>query len=1304
MTAGPSPEDVAETEFLTEAVDTTVADETVEAVESTLRQAVEEFRAAVADDETATELLCEDRVLRESDAARREDPEPLTRRVFVEPTLAALGYDSLAHEVGDLSDRRGDQADYAASFQSQASVDSRQLLFEAEPLNKPLERDRHGLGQVLDWLSYRPFEAEFGVATDGLRWILVRYDRDTYSLDTLAEVDLRPVVRALFAEQTGVDTVPEGWDADDTRTTLEQFVAGFEFDNVVTTARDADQIVSRRRAEITDQFYDEYVAHVFGQGPASGERVDRSLVGDGVIPPASATGDDVRLFAIGLVNRLVFVKFLEDRGLVESGLLEEIATEHRASDVPRSLYETYLEPLFFGVLDERQGDRSRRIETITRYSEMPYLNGGLFRPTASYEADVDDTDFDVVDGVLFDLLDLLERYEFSTGGGPSALDPSVLGNVFEKTINYITTDTGDQKKELGAYYTPDEITRFCAERTVLPRLREELGEHLRREHGYTEAMLSDADDVFDLIGSLPPNTELVEELLDEVVGEFRALDPACGSGHFLTSVENEIVRVRKALYDAAYGELSADDPRNETPPTWRLRKDTVVENIYGVDIVKPAVEIAKLRLWLSIVSEVEPGTFAAADDDDLALPNIVFNVQQGNSLIGFTDLVETTGSDNGRDGSQAVLDNWGADSVRERYGDVIDAMDEHDAANDTAVAKQHLREAERRKDEHRPALDEKIHEQFQAAGLDVSLDQIRSFDPFHWVLEFAPVYADGGFDIVVANPPWEMLQPRRDEFFSRYRPDFRSLDPASKDEVESKLRDDPEIQAAWETYEQNIQRRATYFTDGPAYNRQWGEIDGRTRTGRNDLSMLFLERVFDLTNEQGYVAKVLPNKIFSNASAKRLRSHLLDEKRLDSVVGFENKGIFASLHRQFQFAVVVFRNTGSTESFRATFGQRDVEVLQEYRDETVRMTPELIRRYSPEALTFPKVSSQSGIDALETLLDHEPVGESVDGSWRADGHIEIYTRDSDYFSESRETADYPVYGGSNVHQFVHDDSVRDLEAPEYWSVDESRDPDKSAKRRIREKNVGRLKRAIYDAFDGEATGGSMRSFVDDLLEDERGRPLSEEDVLLDCTEYRVVYRNITNSGNERTLIAAVIPPGVVCYHALTTVRPYEIEPTEDDLRQFPLHSAYERSFTDRELFVLVGILNSVPLDYFMKTRIDTNIARYKFEGAPVPHLTAGDDWFEYISQRAARLNCYGDAFAEMRDRLGGIEPVVAAGKRERLRAEIDAAAFHAYGLDRDETAFVLEDFHRVDSPELMTDDYFVRVLDSYDQLSETGPQ
>jgi len=134
------------------------------------------------------------------------------------------------------------------------------------------------------------------------------------------------------------------------------------------------------------------------------------------------------------------------------------------------------------------------------------------------------------------------------------------------------------------------------------------------------------------------------------------------------------------------------------------------------------------------------------------------------------------------------------------------------------------------------------------------------------------------------------------------------------------------------------------------------------------------------------------------------------------------------------------------------------------------------------------------------------------------------------------------------------------------------------------------------------------------------------------------------------------------------------------------------------------MLNSIPFDYIVRTKLDTSLSMNMLEECQAPRLTAGDDWFEYISSKAARLNCYGDEFAEMRERLGGIEPATDMAERTHLQAEIDAAAFHAYGLNREETAFVLDDFHRVRNPRLMTEDYFDLVLETYDDLVQEGPQ
>lgn len=183
------------------------------------------------------------------------------------------------------------------------------------------------------------------------------------------------------------------------------------------------------------------------------------------------------------------------------------------------------------------------------------------------------------------------------------------------------------------------------------------------------------------------------------------------------------------------------------------------------------------------------------------------------------------------------------------------------------------------------------------------------------------------------------------------------------------------------------------------------------------------------------------------------------------------------------------------------------------------------------------------------------------------------------------------------------------------------------------------------------------------------------------------------------MISAVVPPGPVCDYSFYVVEPFEISPSEEDLSDSPLHGVYENVYSDKELFAAVGLFNSMPFDFLIRRKIDNSIPIYSFKETQVPDLTAGDEWFDYIWKRAARLNCYGDEFEEMRDRLGGIDPATDMDERREVQAELDAAAFHAYGLDRDQSEFILADFHRVQSPRIMDEDYFERVLEEYDELA-----
>ncbi|OYR81498.1 type II restriction endonuclease subunit M [Halorubrum sp. E3] len=686
------------------------------------------------------------------------------------------------------------------------------------------------------------------------------------------------------------------------------------------------------------------------------------------------------------------------------------------------------------------------------------------------------------------------------------------------------------------------------------------------------------------------------------------------------------------------------------------------------------------------------------------LPNIDFNIRQGNSLIGFTDLMEVNSD------GDAALTNYGGGvggSVEEKYKDIIEAVEKHRAAESGTDATNWRKEAERRLSNYRGDLNEKVKKDFEEAGVkDITQDDVKDHSPFHWVLEFATVYASGGFDIIIGNPPWDVVAPNREDYFTKFDELFRTRGPSDKDETQERLLEDPEIAEGWERYQNEMETRAAYFNGSSQYKLQDPDIDGSSVGNENDLSMLFLERAFEVASEDSYVAQILPGTVFVGAAGKDLRNHLLDETTLQNLVMYENKGIFPEIDNRYKFGISVFNNAGKTEDLKSIYRKGDLDILQHIDESAVPVTREVLTQYSPKAGIFPLIESQAQADLLEKVIDHPPLSDASQG-WKVTPYRELdRNQDRDRFVESEDEGDYPIYGGSNIYQYDYTpDFINDLEPPTLWSVDEDKDPDKSAKRRIREKasrsrdpDMG-LKKAIYNEFDGT---GSQKGFVNDLLERERGKPLSLDDVKLDCSEYRIVFRNITNSTNERTMICSVIPKGVVCHHAINTIRPYTFDISREDLSNDSLHSVYERVFSDQELFAALGLLNSIPFDFLMRTKIEENLVMYKLTESQVPRLTEGDDWFNYISNRAARLNCYGESFAEMRERLGGIDLVTDTDNRNELRAEIDAAAFHAYGLTKSDAEFVLNSFHTVESPRIMTDEYLEMVFDKYDVLEHEG--
>jgi hypothetical protein len=1033
-------------------------------------------------------------------------------------------------------------------------------------------------------------------------------------------------------------------------------------------------------------------------------------------------GDAKQRYVQVVLDRMIFLYFIQEKRLLDRDI-DYLHEKHE--DVVNEggdVYEEFYHPLFFEMLAEGKQDPD--------FGSLPYLNGGLFSKNP-VEEEFEDARLggssERTNELFGDILDFLSDWNWNVDErldivDPKNLSPAVLGHIFEQTVN---------QKEMGAYYTPEEITGFMARRTIHPYLLDQLNEAVDAEYeeiddvfgfvaggseGRAEA-LADGGTVTAQVPSENVQTGHVETLYHDVLTEIHVLDPAVGSGAFLLAAQEVLLDIYMQcieFFQKVEKEGKGWELQNRTRDELDLiegcqgsaelygKREIILNNLYGVDIDRGAVEICKLRLWLSMVADIEDEPTEVEP-----LPNIDFNIRQGNSLIGYTDVREVANSQG--DVSLASFGGGTGESVREMYEDIIEAVERHRDSESSSEAIRARNTAESRITEHSNSLDEKILEQFHKAGIDeVDIEDIREYSPFHWVLEFATVYADGGFDVVIGNPPWERLKASKDEFYERYDEQFRSYSNNKKDKVIEELHEDEEIAEEWEEYEANIEALTEYFNESTSYTLQQPEVGGKGVGDKNDYATLFLERVFDLASDRSYVSQVLPNVVFGGGAGKDLRVQLLSETTVKSICGFENSGIFSGLHQQYKFGVLTFRNSGNTDEILGLFQQTDEEVLRRF-DETAVMIPkEVLAEYSPEAKLFPAIRNAAQVRILQTLLDHPSLGEQLSDRWNINPLKEELNsyRDRDRFLDDPDEGDYPVYGGSNIYQFVHDDTIfGDIESPDRWSVSEERNPEKSAKYRIREKrfNSGDLKRAIYETFNGSSTSKSMKGFVNDLLEDYRGDPLSPDDILLDCSEYRIGFRDVSNSTNERTFISAVIPVGVVCEDTLQTLRPHRIEVNEDVLDDDPLHSAYQRNFTDEELFAAVGILNSIPFDFLLGTKVDTHISKYKLEESQIPRLVDGDDWFHFISERAARLNCYGEEFAEIRERLGGIEPATDEQERRTLQAEIDAAAFHAYGLEQRDMQFVLDDFHRVDNPRMMDEEYFDLVFEKYDLLEQEGP-
>lgn len=346
-----------------------------------------------------------------------------------------------------------------------------------------------------------------------------------------------------------------------------------------------------------------------------------------------STDEDRVQFAIRLIGRIIFCWFLKRKEVLKEEAVSSSAVKAHEN---KNYYHELLEILFFDVLNTPVKERRGGIPKII--SQYPFLNGGLFE---AQETDYKDNLLLNINNDWFETFfgNTLEKYNFtvdenSSSNAEIAIDPEMLGRIFENLLAEQNPETGESaRKATGSYYTPREIVDYMVEQSIAEYLKTNLGsisnesvikkdlfgkiinpqlEIVADKNPSIAGELEEAIDDFVHTQHLPERLEKHERQISEALNKIKVLDPACGSGAFPIGSLQKIVALKQQLH-----------PKTKN---YKLKLDTIQNSIYGVDVQPMAVELSRLRCWLSLVVDEEP-------NDIKSLPNLDFKFVCADSLV-----------------------------------------------------------------------------------------------------------------------------------------------------------------------------------------------------------------------------------------------------------------------------------------------------------------------------------------------------------------------------------------------------------------------------------------------------------------------------------------------------------------------------------------------------------------------------------------------------------------------------------------------------------------------------------------------
>ncbi|MCW1888263.1 MAG: Eco57I restriction-modification methylase domain-containing protein [Candidatus Moranbacteria bacterium] len=559
--------------------------------------------------------------------------------------------------------------------------------------------------------------------------------------------------------------------------------------------KNQEDLLSRFSVEVVNkQFYLE-IANYFDE-LTDGEK--DNLLLPGVSQEDSSTR---KSFAVRLIGRIMFCWFLKHKKssegqLIPDGLLSSVV-------VTKNYYHSILEPLFFGILNTSIEHRDIRGAV---FDKVPYLNGGLFNPQSEDFYELDRTTFmskhmntlKISHDWFKSFFELLETYNFTIDENTIfdqelSVDPEMLGRIFENLLAEINPETGSsERKRTGSYYTPRQIVEYMVDQS--------LTEYLKTKTSIEEikirALLSyDLDDDLEF-----PLTEDDKVSVVKAIDELKILDPACGSGAYPIGVLQKIVYVLQQIDPEC--KLWLDEKLKLIPEMYRqkiinevqsnpfdyTRKLEVIKNsIFGVDIQPIAVDVSRLRCFLTLVVEAEIKDTEPNRGIE-PLPNLDFKFVCANTLIPAPEQVDTESGalfgDNFQEKLAVAVDKYFSSSgenkrlANNEIHKLIDGKVDEKLLYLRSLTSYHGDE----KFEKALAISnkKKIDEQSRSLALWGSYKNIFEnkpvgfFDPKY----FFPSIKDG-FDIVIGNPPYNVKLLEHEKKF--YKTNYVSVRSGRQD-------------------------------------------------------------------------------------------------------------------------------------------------------------------------------------------------------------------------------------------------------------------------------------------------------------------------------------------------------------------------------------------------------------------------------------------------------------------------------------------------------------------------------------------